>query len=90
MQTENQIEIFKQRQDFVKVFQLQTDIYHDDVLVIGKTADRLAMYACNSGQWEAASNYAIMSLTVAQKVYGKLSVEAAEEMMKLSTILLNL
>lgn len=48
------------------------------------------MYACNSGQWEAASNYAMMSLTVAQKVYGKLSVEAAEEMMKLSTILLNL
>jgi len=48
------------------------------------------MYACNSGQWEIASNYAIMSLTVAQKVYGKLSVEAAEEMMKLSTILLNL
>ncbi|KAL7310672.1 hypothetical protein PS15m_010143 [Mucor circinelloides] len=90
IKTESQVEALKQRQDFVKVFKLQSDIYHDDTLVIGQTADRVAMYACNSGQWEIASNYAIMSLTVAQKVYGKLSVEAAEEMMKLSTILLNL
>ncbi|KAI8647830.1 hypothetical protein BD408DRAFT_357274 [Parasitella parasitica] len=90
IKTENQVEALKQREDFVQVFKLQTDIYHDDVLAVGKTADRVAMYACNSGQWEFASNYAIMSLTVAQKIYGKVSVEAAEEMMKLATILLNL
>lgn len=82
--------MFKHKQDFIKVFKLQSDIYHDDTLVLGQTADCVAMYACSSGQWEIASNYAIMSLTIAQKVYGKLSVEAAEEMMKLSTILLNL
>ncbi|CEP18242.1 hypothetical protein [Parasitella parasitica] len=90
IKAENQVEVLKQKQDYVQVFKLQTDIYHDDVLAVGKTADRVAMYACNSGQWELASNYAIMSLTVAQKVYGKLSVEAAEEMMKVATILLNL
>lgn len=82
--------MYTQKADVVKVFNLLMGIHHDDTLVVGKAADRVAMYACNSGQWETASNYAIMSLTVAQKVYGKLSVEAAEEMMKLSTILLNL
>ncbi|KAK4512233.1 uncharacterized protein ATC70_002929 [Mucor velutinosus] len=90
IKAEREVEVLKQKQDFIKVFKLQSDIYHDDTLVLGQTADRIAMYACNSGQWELASNYAIMSLTVARKVYGKLSVEAAEEMMKLSTILLNL
>ncbi|GAN11184.1 histone-lysine N-methyltransferase SMYD3-like [Mucor ambiguus] len=90
IKTESEVEVLKRKQDFIKVFKLQSDIYHDDTLVLGQTADRVAMYACNSGQWEVASNYAIMSLTVARKVYGKLSVEAAEEMMKLSTILLNL
>ncbi|KAL9539869.1 hypothetical protein MBANPS3_010020 [Mucor bainieri] len=90
IKTESEVEVLKRKQDFVKVYKLQSDIYHDDALVLGQTADRIAMYACNSGQWEIASNYAIKSLTVARQVYGKLSVEAAEEMMKLSTILLNL
>lgn len=77
------------RGDYLKILQLQESIYHNDTLPIGKTLDKLAQRYCVQGDMAMAAKYSKRSLEVTQKVYGKISVEAAEEMMKLSTLLLN-
>ncbi len=40
-------------------------------------------------EWRLACQYSQRSLKIAEIIYGKMSVEVAEEMMKLSTILFN-
>lgn len=73
----------------MEALQLQETIYHDDVLAIGQTLDKLAQVFCMNNNVELAVFYSKRSLEVTQKVYGKISVEAAEEMMKLSTMSFN-
>ncbi|KAG2234906.1 hypothetical protein BDF21DRAFT_417664 [Thamnidium elegans] len=89
LKTEAEIEMYKQQQDYLKVLQLQENIYHDNALSVGETCDKLAQIYCVSGQMRLAAKYSKRSLEVAKAIYGKISVEAAEEMMKLSTLLFN-
>jgi hypothetical protein len=78
-----------ERQEFIQALQLQETIYHDNALALGQTLDKLAQVYCMSGQMRSAAGYSKRSLEVTQKIYGKISVESAEEMMKLSTLLFN-
>lgn len=81
--------MYKQQQDYLKVLQLQETIYHNNVLNIGETCDKLAQTYCVSGQMRLAAKYSKRSLEVTKAIYGKISIESAEEMMKLSTLLFN-
>lgn len=74
---------------FLEALQLQEGIYHQNNLKLGQTYDRLAQFYCINNQMSMAAKYSSKSLEVAQHVFGKISVEAAEEMMKLSTLLFN-
>lgn len=67
----------------------QREIYHDDALAIGKTLDQLAFGAAQQGQFKDSVNYLRKSLAIVKHHFGPNSLEAAEEMMKLSSILLN-
>ncbi|KAG2208870.1 hypothetical protein INT47_011010 [Mucor saturninus] len=89
LSTEAKIEAHTERHEFIQTLQLQETIYHDDVLAIGETLDKLAQVYCMHGNMKVAASYSKRSLEVTQKVYGRTSVEAAEEMMKLSTLLFN-
>ncbi|KAI8080114.1 uncharacterized protein B0P05DRAFT_77265 [Gilbertella persicaria] len=89
LRTESEIEMFKKQSDYLKVLQLQSNIYHHHTLPIGDTMDKLAQLYCMQGQMKPASDYSKKSLEIIQHIYGKISIEAAEEMMKLSTLLLN-
>lgn len=73
----------------MKVVELQEKIYHQNTLPIGESYDKLAQICCTQGQWKLAADYSRKSLKVAETIYGKLSVEVAEEMMKLSSMLFN-
>ncbi|KAI9480800.1 MAG: hypothetical protein EXX96DRAFT_522155 [Benjaminiella poitrasii] len=89
LKTEAEVEEYQKMGDYHKILQLQETIYHQDTIPIGLTSDKLAQIYCMEGQWKKAAQYSKRSLEVTTKVYGKVSVEVAEEMMKLSTILLN-
>lgn len=78
-----------ERQNFIEALRLQEGIYHQNVLKLGQTYDRLAQLYCMNNQMAIAAKYSSKSLEVTQRVFGKISVEAAEEMMKLSTLLFN-
>ncbi|KAI8365772.1 hypothetical protein BD560DRAFT_401665 [Blakeslea trispora] len=89
IKTESEIEMYMQQYNFLKVLELQSALYHPHTIVIGETMDRLAQLYCMQGDMKTASVYSRKSLDIVQHVHGKISIEAAEEMMKLSTLLLN-
>jgi hypothetical protein len=73
----------------LEALQLQEGIYHNNVLKLGETYDKLAQTYCVNNQMNLAAKYCQKSLEVTQSIYGKISIEIAEEMMKLSTLLFN-
>lgn len=89
MKVEAEAEDCMERQNYLGALQLQEGIYHKNVLKLGQTYDRLAQLYCMNNQMATAAKYSLKSLEVTQHVFGKISVEAAEEMMKLSTLLFN-
>lgn len=89
VQTEAKIDAHLARREYLQALQLQETIYHEDVIALGQTLDKIAQVFCVSGNMQLAASYSKRSLEVTHKVYGKISVEAAEEMMKLSTLLFN-
>ncbi|KAI7904998.1 uncharacterized protein BX663DRAFT_501302 [Cokeromyces recurvatus] len=89
LKTEAEIEEYKKIGDYHKVLQLQETIYYQYTIPIGLTVDKLAQIYCMQSEWRLACQYSQRSLKIAEIIYGKMSVEVAEEMMKLSTILFN-
>lgn len=89
VQAEAKAESFSSRGKYLEALQLQEGIYHNNVIKLGETYDRLAQNYCNSNQMSIAAKYSQKSLQVTQSIYGKVSIEVAEEMMKLSTLLFN-
>ncbi|KAI8977051.1 hypothetical protein BDF20DRAFT_913429 [Mycotypha africana] len=86
---ENDAYRLKSKGDFETALKLQKSIYHGDTLNVGETLDKIAQQYCLQGQFGKASQYVKQSLQIIQKVYGKTSIEAAEEMMKLATLYYN-
>ncbi|KAI9025847.1 hypothetical protein CLU79DRAFT_66917 [Phycomyces nitens] len=65
----------------------QERIYDKEAYPIGRTVDELARVYAMQGAFELSAKYSSRSLGIVQRTFGTLSLEAAEEMMKLSSLL---
>ncbi|KAI8882911.1 hypothetical protein K501DRAFT_250465 [Backusella circina FSU 941] len=82
-------EAIENSHDLLKKLQLQESILHSDTLAIGETADHLAQRHCMSGDFKTAAKYCQRSMIITRLNYGAVSLETAEEMMKLSSLYFN-
>ncbi|KAI9311246.1 hypothetical protein BX666DRAFT_1999452 [Dichotomocladium elegans] len=73
-----------------EALRIQRIIYDSETAhPIGETLDRLAHLYANQGQFQKAAEFCQQSLTIVCNVFGRVSIESAEEMFKLSSLLFN-
>ncbi|KAJ2963812.1 hypothetical protein NQZ79_g1296 [Umbelopsis isabellina] len=76
-------------QQIKRALKLQLTIYNPDALIIGSTYDNIAATYANAGDFAAAAGYCSQSLDIVKKQYGIDSLESADELFKLATLLFN-
>ncbi|CDH51818.1 predicted protein [Lichtheimia corymbifera JMRC:FSU:9682] len=86
---EQRIEMYLARDAFEQALKIQRQIYDKDAHIIGQTLDQLAHFYAMRGSFKESAKYSRESLAIVCKTFGPESIEAAEEMLKLSTLLFN-
>ncbi|KAG2173650.1 hypothetical protein INT43_005068 [Umbelopsis isabellina] len=76
-------------QQLKRVLKLQLAIYNPDALAIGSTYDNIAATYANTGDFATAATYCSQSLDIVRKQFGIESLESADELFKLATLLFN-
>ncbi|KAL0073871.1 hypothetical protein F4703DRAFT_1375544 [Phycomyces blakesleeanus] len=84
---EKEIEGYIRKGKFEIALECQERIYDKEAYPIGRTVDELARVYAMQGVFGLSAKYSSRSLGIVQRTFGMSSLEAAEEMMKLSSLL---
>ncbi|KAI7871285.1 hypothetical protein BDF14DRAFT_1765416 [Spinellus fusiger] len=74
------LEAFK----YEKALSLQEEIYDHEAYTIGRTVDSLAQIHASKKDYDQSIEYSKRSLQISKKTFGEVSLETAEEMMKMA------